>query len=133
MTTTLVPVNRPKIIVMQPNKDQLRLWADALDSGEFEQGRFVLHSTVANTYCCLGVACRVAIQNGLMISESRTPETGLVMFDGHSGMLPESVRDWYGIAGDPLIGRNQKATIANDVLRLKFPVIAAKIRDFYKL
>lgn len=36
-----------------------KLWVEALRSGEYEQGRGVLHNYTANTYCCLGVLCRL--------------------------------------------------------------------------
>ena len=35
-------------------------WVAALRSGEYKQGRDVLHNNKSNTYCCLGVLCRVA-------------------------------------------------------------------------
>jgi hypothetical protein len=35
-------------------------WIDALRSGKYKQGRSLLHDPVKSTYCCLGVACRVA-------------------------------------------------------------------------
>lgn len=30
-------------------------WVEALRSGNYKQGRYLLHNTVDNTYCCLGV------------------------------------------------------------------------------
>lgn len=35
-------------------------WTEALRSGEFKQGRRQLYSPLRDTYCCLGVLCRVA-------------------------------------------------------------------------
>lgn len=40
-------------------KDFKKKWIKALRSGEFEQGGGMLHNTYNNTYCCIGVACRV--------------------------------------------------------------------------
>src|SRR4051812_42696155 len=42
--------------------------ADALDSGEFKQGRSVLarERYDGTTYCCLGVMCEVAVRHGLL-------------------------------------------------------------------
>lgn len=34
-------------------------WIEALRSDKFKQGTGVLHNTTKNTYCCLGVACRI--------------------------------------------------------------------------
>lgn len=41
-------------------------WIAALKSGKFEQGMGELYNKEQNSYCCLGVACRVA---GLKKSE----------------------------------------------------------------
>ena len=35
-------------------------WVAALRSGEFKQGTTLLHSTVYDTYCCLGVLCEIS-------------------------------------------------------------------------
>jgi hypothetical protein len=34
-------------------------WVNALRSGEYQQGKGVLHNPDTNTYCCLGVLCEV--------------------------------------------------------------------------
>lgn len=34
-------------------------WITALRSGEYKQGSIYLHDKEENTYCCLGVACRI--------------------------------------------------------------------------
>lgn len=34
-------------------------WIDALRSGEFQQGRYALYNNQSDTYCCLGVLCKV--------------------------------------------------------------------------
>lgn len=49
--------------MLKPNKTNIKLWLDALVSGEFEQGLQYLR-TSDNKYCCLGVACVVAARNG---------------------------------------------------------------------
>lgn len=36
-----------------------RAWIAALRSGDYRQGQGQLHDPVTDTYCCLGVACRV--------------------------------------------------------------------------
>ena len=40
--------------------EQIKIWIAALRSGEYKQGRMMLQS-LDNTYCCLGVACKVLI------------------------------------------------------------------------
>lgn len=34
-------------------------WVNALRSGEYQQGKAVLHNPTQDTYCCLGVLCEV--------------------------------------------------------------------------
>lgn len=41
------------------NKKDRKMWLDALESGEFVQGKHQLHNTFSNTYCCLGVFCKL--------------------------------------------------------------------------
>lgn len=43
---------------MQPNIQQLKKWIRALDSGKYQQSQGMLQAW-QNTYCCLGVACKV--------------------------------------------------------------------------
>ncbi len=40
------------------NKEAIKLWIEALRSGEYKQCQFALEKSSGN--CCLGVACRVA-------------------------------------------------------------------------
>lgn len=44
---------------MRINRRQLEIWINALRSGEFKQGYNQLQK--GDTYCCLGVACKVLI------------------------------------------------------------------------
>lgn len=34
-------------------------WVEALRSGNYTQGKFMLHNQAENTFCCLGVLCEV--------------------------------------------------------------------------
>jgi hypothetical protein len=51
---------------LEPNLDNIRAWVEALESGDFAQGRAVLRivdeSTGHPKYCCLGVATFLALQ-----------------------------------------------------------------------
>ena len=55
-------------MTLGPNQQK---WVDALRSGQYKQARFVLHSQILhngeNSYCCLGVACVIAEQNGVIV------------------------------------------------------------------
>ena len=47
-----------KVWAMSPELKQK--WIAALRSGEYIQGKETLYNARADTYCCLGVLCRVA-------------------------------------------------------------------------
>lgn len=46
-------------------------WVAALRSGQFKQGKHVLHNTDDNSFCCLGVLCEI---NGL----KKSPTTAVI-------------------------------------------------------
>src|SRR2546423_13169889 len=113
---------------MTINKENMRLWVAALRSGEYKQGTGTLERTVdgETRHCCLGVACRVAMNNGLKfnIIERRpsviNSSTSDTFFDGEVGVLPEPVRKWLGLdSSNPIIAEVNSnyivsATFAND-------------------
>lgn len=91
-------------------KDRVRLLVDALRSGEFYQGHNKLKQispSGAERYCCLGVACVVAMRNGLEINEtSENDDLGGQFFyfgtqeDTSALFTPVAVMEWYGFTGD---------------------------------
>lgn len=91
------------------NTDKLKLWTDALRSGEYRQGRGNLASRDGDTvkYCCLGVACEVAIKDGLYLEvtwgrESETlgfVDLDMKFYDREDLVLPRKVQEWLGVAG----------------------------------
>jgi len=46
-----------------------KLWVDALRSGEYKQGKGVLYDGDDNSYCCIGVLCRLAELAGVPMSK----------------------------------------------------------------
>jgi hypothetical protein len=76
-------------MTMEPNKGRIKLWLDALVSGEFEQGRTWLHGADGR-YCCLGVACAIASRNG-------GPGAGDVKIGNDVCFPSDEVKAWYGI------------------------------------
>lgn len=40
-------------------KEMRNKWAAALRSGKYKQTKFGLHDAIEDSYCCLGVACRL--------------------------------------------------------------------------
>lgn len=77
-------------------------WVKALDSDKYEQTRDKLHRTTGgmDTFCCLGVACEVAIENGvdLPVVTDDSDLFGCVVYDGDRYALPPVVRDWLGLS-----------------------------------
>ncbi len=59
-------------------------WTAALRSGDYPQGKHTL-KTVADRYCCLGVACDLAAREGVLDA-----------FD-QPATLTKSVQDWLGL------------------------------------
>lgn len=104
---TFAPMDLPGCADFNP--ERIKLWTDALRSGKYKQSRRLL-SDGENGYCCLGVACEVAIDHGLDLARRETsaegvlakhyhPETGkcVVYGAGETGYLPVEVADWYGL------------------------------------
>lgn len=44
---------------MALSKETKQGWIKALNSGEFKQGKYKLHEEKEDTYCCLGVLCKI--------------------------------------------------------------------------
>jgi hypothetical protein len=75
--------------------DNAKKWVAALRSGKYKQTRHVLCDR--NGHCCLGVACEVAIENGVPLTREST-EFGRVLFNVYAlSLLPYQVRDWLGL------------------------------------
>lgn len=47
-------------------------------------------------FCCLGVACEVAIADGLNLSVERDSENNIYSYNGNLEILPREVVSWYG-------------------------------------
>lgn len=96
-------------------KQHRKLWADALRSGEFLQGKGQL--TDGSRFCCLGVGCVVAKRNGVPVNKAWRERKTLVEY-----LKP--VRDWLGLAdqdgtytasGETLTGKNDSGASFNDI------------------
>lgn len=71
------------------NKEVKEKWVKALRSGEYKQGYSSLSDN--NQYCCLGVLCELAAQEGICKTQSLNKK---VYYDSHGGTLPPSVQEW---------------------------------------
>ena len=75
-----------------------QMWLDALRSGEYKQGKHVLHSGYDNSFCCLGVLCDLHKKhsinklNWILLTINYDFE-----YDGKLDTLPEIVINWAGL------------------------------------
>lgn len=143
------------------NKENMRLWVAALRSGKFQQGQSALKRQYPGDrvprYCCLGVACEIAMAHGVEMETSTlttahysaAEPTRTWRFDGTLGALPPAVVTWLGLGSsdstvdqDPVVGFytphpeaavSVRAIKANDDLRWDFLQIAAGIEKYYDL
>lgn len=114
------------------NAEIKRRWMVALRSGEYEQGRGYLHDQEYNTYCCLGVLCLIAEEEGVTKKEIRRNSRG-ACWDGASTVLPESVMYWAGLLDeDPVVvwgNGDSSLSMLNDNAHLDFTEIADIIAE----
>lgn len=124
-------------------------WAAALESGKYKQGTGYLHAVETDEYCCLGVLCEIAKAKGIITSEIKTTQGGILA--EHFGteavgisheFLPLPVQQWTGLdTRDPEIEqeeddldedgtgfRTDPITDLNDNAGLNFRELAALIR-----
>lgn len=127
-----------------PNTDNIARWVEALESGQYEQAKGVLARRGEDgkvRYCCLGVACDVAMRNGVNLhtEDSETIEgSPVIVYDGWDGILPEAVADWLGFDNqNPVLttsllgGGSTTASSMNDGLGFAFTRIAQAVRETF--
>ena len=66
------------------------------ESRKYDQGIDGLNSD-DKRYCCLGVLCEVAMQNGLSLTKDDDTGSEWVEYDGDAEQLPQAVADWVGL------------------------------------
>lgn len=112
--------------------DVKKLWLEALRSGEYEQGRSALANT-NDEYCCLGVLCQLAVNNGVPIKVKKV-QSGLgpvKSYDDAKYLLPQSVQEWAGLeSSNPVVQGDIGTNLAdmND-RRYSFDAIARVIEE----
>lgn len=84
-----------RVVGMSPEEVK-ELWIEALESGDYPQGRLALLSSEG--FCCLGVLCDLYRQK-TGIGEWEEGTAGARYFLGQSKVLPEAVARWAGIVG----------------------------------
>lgn len=138
-------------MALKCNRDNMLKWIAALESGDYLQTDGVLERReVADGsvgHCCLGVATRVAMKEGVPVTEKRLEGEYKTWFtdvvDGAEWNtfteLPPAVVDWLGIDDDnPIVGFSDDylgdeihAIEANDEKSWSFDQIAASLRKTY--
>jgi len=128
------------------NREAIQKWVNALRSGRFIQRRGALRIDVPHRseYCCLGVACEVAIENGVDVKrkmETRVSDHGNVIeswaYDDEIYFLPPSVVKWLGLKSrNPFVDYDKfpngcPLTVANDGEFLSFGDIAEVIEKTF--
>jgi hypothetical protein len=91
--------------------ENAKAWIAALRSGEYEQGKKALHVLEGDGvgYCCLGVACDLAVKAGVPLTRetelSEVIHQEIEVFVTENGVravayLPPPVRKWLGVRTD---------------------------------
>lgn len=113
-------------------------WANLLRSGKYAQGKNYLGKD--NTYCCLGVLCELAVEQGIATKE--VDEYGFTRYSDLTGddlsisSLPVAVQEWAdmetgdGLFTDRAIDGHYSLVSMNDSMNGKtFSEIADVIMD----
>lgn len=115
------------------NREVIQHWVDALESGDYTQSTGQLQ--VSGGFCCLGVLCHLAEQEGLVQSDGNG--TYFSTFDDTDESLvdlPVIVSHWAGLRGsDPVTNVGEGVTFAmlNDGEAYSFSQISDVIREMY--
>lgn len=123
------------------NKDRVQMFIDALRSDDYVQGEGALEYVDrlgVTRNCCLGVATRVAMANGLeiQVKQSSLPVSGRthpnkLSFNGERNYLPQSACEWYGFENRNLKLGTTDAINMNDNYHASFGQIADAIEKEY--
>lgn len=113
------------------NKEIADKWIAALESGEFDQTSGFLMNE--NGYCCLGVLCQIAVEDGVIDPPVVRNIEGVskhYTFNNCGQFLPDSVVGWAGMSSDSgEYGDSLSLVAANDVDGASFHAIAQIIRE----
>lgn len=118
------------------NKRNMGKWVNALASGRFAQGSGALCRN--QQYCCLGVACVVAMEDGVEMQVRHEPDDSkpadiVTYWDLSGWVMPEKVAEWLGVGeANPMLA-GQEASWWNDSAALGFEGIAQLIKNEYQL
>lgn len=105
-------------------------WLEALESGKYKQNQRALRTTRPDGksygYCCLGVLCNLAAQEGVGEWDTKNKDPRLFKYDGEDsvGMIPDTLARVVGLTEDEL----DMAVEMNDHQNKSFKEIAKFFR-----
>lgn len=88
------------------NADKIKMWTEALRSGDYSQARNALRvdgpddENETAGFCCLGVACDLALKDGVPIEAVDVGYRPMNNTNVYSGALPPEVIEWLGLTDD---------------------------------
>jgi hypothetical protein len=102
-------------------------WVTALRSGKYPQGKGQLKAIPKNSdvaeYCCLGVLCELAVEEGVLPAPTRGDREGMEVVFAYGTMdeaavLPREVKKWAGLntSNPPLLVHPDKGSLSAAVL-----------------
>lgn len=101
-------------------------WPNALESGEYEQGKGSLYTNypdrAVEKYCCLGVACQLLADMNLLPKKNWRD----------AGFLPDRAVKLLGIRDSASYNEGNNALYEDNDNGVKFKKIAKMIRSLYK-
>ncbi len=125
-----------------PSRENLLLWVQALESGEYRQGVGRLAGLEDGQwhYCCLGVLCEVAIGQGVPL-ELDSLSGNVKSYNGRGSLPPSEVFEWLGVTLEGVNDIEVEAADqfytylaeANDHLKWDFLKIAGALRAKFDL
>jgi hypothetical protein len=88
-------------------------WVKALRSGKYKQGKNYLRT--GDRFCCLGVACELAVKAGIIPPASeptiQAAVKGVLAYEDQKFGLPKSVQTWLGL--QDCLGRFADTTLGH--------------------
>jgi hypothetical protein len=122
-------------MTMPVNKVNMRKWVAGLRSRKFDQARETLchiSDYGHRSYCCLGVACMLAVDEGVDLVELIDHGDGIPTLQGE--FLPMPVMEWLGVDNEnPNVAPMKPASVANDDDAWGFHAIADSLEVYYEL
>lgn len=79
------------------NEDVKAKWIARLEDPSARQGRGALSTNRGD--CCLGVLCKIAVEEGVIPEPEGVSHQGALVFSGNDQVLPREVASWAGLTG----------------------------------